>query len=102
MTFEHYTSDWNSELMELKLEFASTVSGTVVRANHLKELLASLGNGANLEGQNNTGPSRESEIKSTEANESIGFEMRSPGVDDPAFDNSKIKTPGADTPATDI
>lgn len=55
MTFMQYTSVLKSSVKELKRELASALSRLVVLTDNLKEFLASLGEGANSEGQVKSG-----------------------------------------------
>lgn len=78
VTIKQNTSGLDSRLKGLKWELSSTVSESVLLTGCLKELLESLGDGANLEGQVETGPADKVEMKSPGAGNPAGPTVRSP------------------------
>lgn len=96
MTEKQYTSDRDSRLRKLNRELAFAVSGLVVLIDHLKELLTSLGEGANLGRPVEAGPTDEAEMKNPGADDAIGLGMKSPGAGHLAVDGPEIGEPDAD------
>lgn len=95
MTTTQYTSGSNSRLKGLKRELTSAGSRSVVLTDRLKELLASLGEGANWRGQAEPGATGEAEMKSSGTDNPADPEMKSLGVDVPTIGDPKIDKPGA-------
>lgn len=86
-------------MKKLKREPTSTVSGSDVLTNHLKEFLANLQVGANSEGQVELGATNEAEMKSLEVDDPSEHEIQSPRADDSA--GSKMHIPGEEDPVVD-
>lgn len=63
-------------------------------------VVASLGDGASLGGQVETGPTIEIGMKSPAADNPNDLKMRSSGKHDPTVDDPEIGNPDADTPST--
>lgn len=87
MTTKEYTSCCESRLKVFKGELASAVSGSVFLKDHLKELLASLGEETSSRGHIETGPSFEAEMNPSEANDTADLNMKYPLGDGPAIDH---------------
>lgn len=89
-TIKQYTFGWDSRLTKIRQELASAVSEPVVLTGHLKELLTSLREGANLGAKAETRPADEAEIKSLRADVAAGSEMHSSDADDHIADDPEV------------
>lgn len=96
-TLNEHMFGWGIQLKELKQQLASDVSGPVLPTGHLKELLASLREGANLGGLFKAWLPDGIQMRSLGAKNPSGSEMRSlaaddSSADDPGIDNSEAGT----------
>lgn len=96
MKIKHYISGCDTRLRALKRKLASDLSRTFVFTGDLKELLVSLGEEGDSEGQVLNGPTEEAEIMAPRAVNPAGPERKPSGTVDSAVDNSNHGKPGAD------
>lgn len=97
MTIMQYKFGWNSRLKKLKRELTSVLSGPVLLSDHLKELSASLEQGASSRAQVEAGSTDVAEVRSPGADDLTGPEVKFPGPDVPV--GPDMQFPGADDPA---